>query len=250
MDNETKNMLKALLDYLLSKADKDKLKTVVIILETVILILTNINIEISKYSEKPVTPITKVETEKESEVLTEYIEQNIPEYNIYSVCAILGNFYGESCCNPGIWESLKVNAPGYGLGQWTDVTGVVHRRSDLFSWLESMGYSRSSGNGQLEYLLVENYWIQSYGSKYKSLREFLYSESTDIEELTTDFFHCWEGINDSSLTIRKRYAWNAYNFIKNHKNDKKEWKWISGNRFLNNDEFYNNCMVVYNWFFK
>ena len=34
--------------------------------------------------------------------------------NLYVIAAICGNFYQESTVNPGIWEGLTPNAPGYG----------------------------------------------------------------------------------------------------------------------------------------
>ena len=81
--------------------------------------------------------------------------------NLYVIAAICGNFWQESTVNPGIWEGLTPNAPGYGLGQWTDNPPVVMRRTALFNWLQANGYAQDSGPGQLAFLVYENLWIPS-----------------------------------------------------------------------------------------
>jgi hypothetical protein len=47
--------------------------------------------------------------------------------NLYVISALLGNWWGESHINPGIWEGLRVGAPGYGLGQRTDNSQTKRR---------------------------------------------------------------------------------------------------------------------------
>ena len=129
--------------------------------------------------------------------------------NKYVVAAICGNFWQESTVNPGIWEGLTVGAPGFGLGQWTDSPGVVYRRTALFNYLDSHGYARDSGDGQLEFLIYENSWLVNgagYVSSYSSLTDFLNSSSTNLSDLTYEFFHSWEGINDGTGPVRLEYA--------------------------------------------
>ena len=81
--------------------------------------------------------------------------------NLYVIAAICGNFFQESTVNPGIWEDLRPDSPGYGLGQWTDNPPVVARRTALFNWLDANGFSRDSGEGQLQFLIHEDLWIPS-----------------------------------------------------------------------------------------
>ena len=64
--------------------------------------------------------------------------------NLYVIAAICGNFYQESTVNPGVWEGLDPNNPGFGLGQWTDNPPIVMRRTALFNWLDNNNYSHDS----------------------------------------------------------------------------------------------------------
>ncbi len=124
--------------------------------------------------------------------------------NLYVIAAICGNFWQESTVNPGIWEGLVVGNPGYGLGQWTD-NSQVSRRTALFDYLDNNGYARDSGYGQLKFLIYEDIWVPNgagYPSAYNTLTEFLQSTSTNITDLTMEWFHHWEGIDDGTGQVR------------------------------------------------
>lgn len=134
--------------------------------------------------------------------------------NPYVVAAICGNFWQESTVNPGIWEGLVPGNPGFGLGQWTDNPPQVMRRTALFNWLDANGFSRDSGQGQLEFLIYEDLWIPSLiqPSAYQTMTDFLNSTSTDLYDLTQEWMYHWEGINDGTLTNRYNFAYDlAYN---------------------------------------
>lgn len=170
------------------------------------------------------------------------------EYNLLAICAMLGNFWHESGANPGIWEGLIIGAPGYGLGQWTDAIGVS-RRTELFNWLDANNYPHDSGDGQLAFLIHENYWIPmpGYTSPHNSLQEFLNTTETDLDKLTLDYFHSWEGIDDGTGGDRIAHAHLAYDYLRQHLDDAKTATWISGNFYMSESQFLNNCLCIYRW---
>lgn len=151
--------------------------------------------------------------------------------NLYVIAAICGNFWQESTVNPGIWENLTVGAPGYGLGQWTD-NQEVSRRTALFNWLNAKGYARDSGEGQLAFLIHENVWLGNgagFISAYSSLRDFLASTSTNLLDLTNEFFHQWEGIDDGTGNIRYTAAQSFLLEMEN--DDGTRQPWYSSNEY-------------------
>ena len=176
----------------------------------------------------------------------------------YVIAAICGNFYGESNVNPGLWESLipcawdfqydYTNKGGYGLGQWTNVGTPYGRCWNLHTWVTSNGYADGDGNGQLAFLLHEDYWANIWGP-YATLTDFLQSSSTDINNLVECYMRNWEGIVDSSLPTRQSYAATFYNYIQAHKaDDPALYSWISVNNYLTLSQIENNVMCVYFWF--
>lgn len=175
--------------------------------------------------------------------------------SIYVVAAMCGNFWQESGINPGIWEGLSVAGwdsllHGYGLGQWTNTNGDTHGRLyRLHEFLVSNGYQEDSGNGELAFLIDENYWIphDAYGTAYSSLTDFLASDSTDIAALTHAYNDGWEGIHDSSWDLRVEYARRCFDYIQAHANDSSITNWITGNRYLSEEERLNNAVMVYRW---
>lgn len=171
--------------------------------------------------------------------------------NLYVIAAICGNFYQESTVNPGIWENLTVNAPGYGLGQWTDNPPIVERRTALFNWLTANGYSHDSGEGQLKFLVYENLWIPSTftPSAYNTLTEYFNSTSTNLSDLVYEFMWHWEGIDDGSFSTRYSYAQDVYNlFI--HDNGQRD-PWYSGNYFLDRDsQSMANSLLIKDFFLE
>lgn len=174
--------------------------------------------------------------------------------SIYVVSAIAGNFWQESGINPGIWESLIPGAwtdllRGYGLGQWTNTGGDIHGRLyRLYEYLTTNGYPMDSGNGQVEFLLYENYWTpQQEASQFATLDDFLHSDSTDLTLLTHAYNIGWEGIHDASWDARVTYAQKCYDYILTHANDSSITEWITGNRFLAEDERLNNAVMLFRY---
>lgn len=176
--------------------------------------------------------------------------------SLYVVSAVCGNFHKESTVNPDIYEGLHELTPsqmtdnsvygGYGLGQWTSGTfswGTLTRRANLINWLDANGYSWDDGNGQLEFLIQENYWRKNYGS-YNSLTEFLNSSDDNINELTKCYFRCWEGINNGTLTERQVWANKFYDYIYVHYDDPSITTWVTGNRYLSESQQMNNAVLV------
>ena len=174
---------------------------------------------------------------------------------LYVVAAICGNFWQESTINPAIWESLETAAwsslsHGYGLGQWTNVNGDTHGRLyQLYEWMTENGYEMDDGNGQLSFLVQENLWLPSdeYGEQFGSLQEFLTSDSTDLELLTHAWNNAWEGIHDASWDTRVEYAQRCLEYITAHAQDTSITGWITGNRYLSEEETLNNAVMVYRW---
>ena len=167
------------------------------------------------------------------------------------IAAICGNFYQESTVNPGVWEGLTPNAPGYGLGQWTDNPPQVMRRTALFNWLNANGYSRDSGEGQLKFLVHENLWIPSLiqPSAYNTLTDYFNSTSTNISDLVYEFMYHWEGINDGSYSTRYGAALDFYNAFINDNGNRTPWH--TGNNFLRLEyESTDNALLIKDFFLE
>ena len=167
--------------------------------------------------------------------------------NIYVVAAICGNFWQESTVNPGIWENLTENAPGYGLGQWTDNPSIgLYRRTDLFNYLETNGYSLDDGNAQLQYLILENSWVPTgagYQSDYDTLTEFLESTSTNLSDLVYEFFHHWEGIDDGTGNVRLQFAEELIDNVFPD-DDGTRNPWYKGNFYLTRSQAKSNALLI------
>ena len=171
--------------------------------------------------------------------------------------AMCGNFWQESGINPGIYEGLRVvpltdNSVygGYGLGQWTNGGAnnpLLTRRTEMVEWLRANGYADDSGEGQLAYLVHEDYWHPrpGYTSAFSSLQDFLNSDSTDIDFLTKEYMWCWEGINDGTLQTRIDAAHLVYNYLLRNANDTSIQNWIVGNRLLSESERLHNAVLVW-----
>lgn len=169
--------------------------------------------------------------------------------NLYVIAAICGNFYQESTVNPGIWENLTINAPGYGLGQWTDNPPQVARRTALFNWLDANNFAHDSGQGQLEFLIHENLWIPSLiqPSAYNTLTDYINSNSTNLTDLVEEFQYHWEGINDGTTSIRISAAQHFYNAFIN--DDGTRLPWFTGNYYLTlNAESTDNALLIKDFF--
>ena len=169
--------------------------------------------------------------------------------NLYVIAAICGNFYQESTINPGIWENLTVGAPGYGLGQWTDNPPTVMRRTALFNWLSLHGFSQDSGEGQLAFLIHEDVWLGNgagYQSAYSSLTDFLNSTSTNLSDLTYEFFHQWEGIDDGTGPVRLQFAEDCLDRFQKDKGNRDPW--YSSNSYNSIVHAYMNAYLVKDFF--
>lgn len=163
--------------------------------------------------------------------------------SIYVVSAIGGNMWRESHVNPAMWEGLVVGGPGYGLCQWTG-----DRRTALFQYLNSVGLPNSDGDGQIDFLIVEDDWMDVSSSPlhYANLTQFLESSSTDIPALTETFMKCWERPGVPALEERVQFAMKAFTWIQSHGNAPVDW--IIGNRYLSEAEALNNMSRVWQKF--
>ena len=170
--------------------------------------------------------------------------------NLYLISAICGNFWQESTINPGIWENLTVGAPGYGLGQWTDNYETT-RRTALFNWLDANGYDRDSGEGQLQFLIYENVWNKYGGgveSDFNTLEQFLNSGSTNIDYLTLEFMHHWEGIEDGTGQTRIQFAYEVYDYLIN--DDGVRFPWYSSNSYNETYKALDNSLLIMDFFLE
>lgn len=172
--------------------------------------------------------------------------------NLYVIAAICGNWWQESTLNPGIWENLTVGAPGYGLGQWTDVAGVVSRRTALFNYLNSMGLAMDDGDGQCDFLLYENLWLTvgpgGRTSQYQYLMDFITSTSTNLSDLVYEFMWFWEGIDDGTGPTRLNYAQTILTVLQNDPGTRAPW--ATGNRYLSGSEIAGNALLIKDFFFE
>lgn len=177
------------------------------------------------------------------------------DISVYVVSAICGNFYQESGINPSMWENLSNNNNwtdlnvGYGLGQWTNTGGNPQGRLyQLYDYLTTHSYSVDSGEGQLEYLQVENVWYSTQeASAFANLQEFLHSGSHDLTLLTHAFNIGWEGIHDSSWDARVQFAQDCYDYILEHWDDQSIYEWKLGNVYLSASDRLNNAVMVYRY---
>ena len=171
--------------------------------------------------------------------------------SFYTAAAICGNFHWESTVNAGIYESLIVTNltdnneyGGYGLGQWTNAPQYnLTRRTDLVLWLRANGYADDSGDGQMAYLIAENHWSQNVGN-YTNLTDFLNNTETDLDNLTYIWMRNWEGINSPSITQRRTFARNIFQYLIDHFDDASISTWAVGNRYLSDQEQKDNSVLV------
>ena len=200
-----------------------------------------------------------------------YIDIDFINISIPVISAILGNWQVESGINPGVWESLKdpvtdlgapdrwtyqfaivdgVGTGGFGLGQWTNVNTPNGRLYNLHQYCVDNNYPDGDGYGQLGFFLYENLWMRKPDQRTsaKTLEEFLGLSSASVEDLTWDFYRCWEGIDNGTYDTRKNNALSIQTYIIAHMlDDPEDFQWIARNNYLTQDETLNNAMVVYFW---
>lgn len=167
-------------------------------------------------------------------------DKPVKTVSIAVVSALCGNFWRESHVNPSLWEGLVVGGPGFGLGQWTG-----DRRIALFTFMDSHGYDRADGDGQIEFLVEEGDWIDVPASPlhFDSLMDFLTTDNTDVAKLTETYMRCWERPGVPALEERVEFAQNCYTYLQSHGSDSVSW--ITGNRYLSEDEGLNNSVRVF-----
>lgn len=161
-------------------------------------------------------------------------------YSIYVVAALAGNAWRESHINPTLQQQ---GGGAFGMFQWDG-----GRRDALKQWLSDNGYSETDPNGQMQYLIVEGDWQGSYGG-ISSLEEFLNSDSTDVEMLTTAFCTCWERPGVPALDERIQFANKALDYIRAHANDTSITTWETDPMYyLSEAQALNNAVLMYRFF--
>lgn len=160
--------------------------------------------------------------------------------SIYVASALAGNAWRESHINPAL---AQIGGTAYGMFQWDG-----SRKTALFNWLSSNGYSRTDGDAQLQYLIVENDWQGSSGG-ISSLTDFLQSDSTNITLLTTAFCTCWERPGVPALQERIDFANEALKFITLNANNTAINKWEiapeNGGVYLTRRQALRNAVMMY-----
>ena len=179
-----------------------------------------------------------------------------PTLNV--IAALAGNFYVESRCSAGMYEGQHVIPyndmtnnnvyGGYGLGQWTNAPDLgITRRTELVNYLDLNQYARDSADGQLNFLISENFWIRHVGP-YSSLITWLASDSTDISSLCYQYQRNWE-VSTKATELRATRANMAYNYIDQHYDDSDITDWIIFNSYTNAEEYWrNNIVMLARWF--
>lgn len=181
---------------------------------------------------------------------------DLSDVSLYVICAILGNWAGESTINPGIWEGMEaadsfhVLYHGYGLGQWTNTNDDPNGRLwQFYSWMISNGFETWDPYGQIQYFVVEGTWYQvEEAAPWSSLNDFLMSDSTDLRALTEAFCIGWEGIHDDSWENRINYAYTIYSYILENANNPNINEWVISNEYLPFEDRWNNAVLVYRYF--
>lgn len=165
-------------------------------------------------------------------------------YSLPVIAALCGNAWKESQINPGLEE--YGGGGGYGLFQWTDTPGSP-RRTNFENWCMQNGFTFDDPNGQVQYLIVENDWIQVSPYPFASLTEFLESDSTDIEMLTRAWEDCWERSGDDESQIQQRIAWanECYAYISAHAQDSSIFEWYISPQYIPDNQTLNNAVMLY-----
>lgn len=152
--------------------------------------------------------------------------------------ALCGNAWAESSVNPA---RSQIGGGAFGLYQWDG-----ERRTNLEAWMKSNGYDIYDPNGQMQYLIVENEWINNFG-EFSNLTEFLNSTSTDIHYLTECFCRNWERPGELALQKRFDFADKAYTYISQHYQDDVSWI-IKIETELSEAEALNNSVLMYKFY--
>ena len=139
-----------------------------------------------------------------------------------AICAVLGNFQVESSLNPGIWQFVNYGG-GYGLGQWTppekffdwavSVDGIPHANTSVVNAL-----SRTDPQKLMDAELAFFIWDFTLrndvfqNSSAWTLAKFKAGTGAQLEQLTREFFKCYEQADNTSGDLRVEYAEKWYKF--------------------------------------
>lgn len=157
--------------------------------------------------------------------------------SIFVVSALAGNSWRESHVNPTIGQN---GGSAFGMFQWDGV-----RKTRLLEWLRTNGYSATSPQGQMEYLVVENDWMGT-NHGISSLGQFLHSDSTDVAGLTEAFCKCWERPGVPAMQDRLDFAFAALDFISEHAEDENIFTWKTEPQYyLSWQDALNNAVLMY-----
>lgn len=156
--------------------------------------------------------LTRSQTEENAREFYNFMLNN--GFNVYSVCAMLGNIQVESGVNPGIWENLNYGNlnGGYGLVQWTPATKILN-------WLENNNFDQESGQGQMERII----WEKDNGEQWSATSDYPLS------------FSQFAGYSNSSMTDEEICKYLANAFLRNYERPKNQnqpqrgvnaWEWF------------------------
>ena len=182
------------------------------------------------------TSFTISQTEQENAIaIYEYLSEK--GYNDNAIYAVLGNMYQESRWDSTAIEKNKNKTEdkqrGHGLIQWTNNRNEGYENGRWYAlkaYADQQGVEWTDMNMQLNYLVIENSWIQLHEQAvYKgpdtNLTEFLNnSHGLSINQLTEEFYYCAERpdiTKDSSLPIRTTAANKAKQIIEAYKAENK-----------------------------
>lgn len=159
--------------------------------------------------------LSRAQTEENAKEFYNYMLSH--GFNVYAVCAMLGNIQVESGVNPGIWENLNKGnlSGGYGLTQWTPATKVLN-------WLSDNGYNMDSGVGQMERIIFEKnnglQWgsTESYPLTFNEFANYTNSSMTDediCKYLANAFLRNYERPDNQNQPQRGVNAYNWFLFF-------------------------------------
>ena len=162
-------------------------------------------------------------------------------FTLKAACAVIGNFYRESNCNPGIYETshggtldnLPYFPGGMGLMQWTDYPAYQSEYPNPLPWTaQKEGKNWYDGNFQCwlvnqcdnSELTDMGYgqgprWGWQTSSTWPSMAfdAFKKSGNLSLDYLTEVFYYCGEwhySVEDGTLKYRKEWAAYAYELLK------------------------------------
>lgn len=127
-------------------------------------------------------------------------------FTVNAIAAILGNMQSESSINPGIWESLKPFAGGYGLTQWTPYTKYSDWAGD--GW-------ENNGDKQCDRIIYEfNNGEQYFPTKDYPLSADEFRTSTNSPQyLATAFLRNYERPKNQNQPKRRTQAAFWYEYL-------------------------------------